>query len=706
MEALINYEDRWFWYHPGVNPFSLIRASWQMLRSREIISGGSTLTMQVARLLDPHTRTFLGKTKQIFRALQLELHYSKKEILSFYLNRAPFGGTLEGVQAASYAYLGKSAKELSHAEAALLAVLPQAPSRLRPDRHPDRAQKARNKVLARLTKFKVWSENVIKDAMLEEVARRFHSQPMLAPLLARRFKKAARETGVLVTTIDANIQYYLEKKLASYISSFPEQTSSAILVVDNKTLEVKAYLGSADFENNQRFGHIDMVRAVRSPGSTLKPFLYGMAVDDGLIHSESLLIDAPQDFSGYRPSNFSDYFNGPISVRHALQHSLNLPAVDLLDHFSAARFISRLRNGGLRLRISDNYPSLAIILGGTGTTLEELVTAYTCFGRGGLSGYLRFTKKAPLVNRYLMSDGAAWIIRDILENNERPGLPVNFLNFSASRKVAWKTGTSYGFRDAWAVGVTDDYTIGVWVGRPDGTSSPGYFGAITASPLLFDVVDSLPRRGQWTSRPPRPKSVEKVEICWPLGTEFDPDNSHLCHIKREAWALNGIAPYTFPDRLQKNWSSGIVRYWVDSETGKRIDATCTSSANRQQKEVAGWPTALEPWLTPSLKSLAKLPEPDTSCAAPPKEAHKSLKIVGLNPQTVLHKAGPNVDLPMVTLRSVGGQSLLYWLVNGKLVHKSKPAKIFNYRFENVGDYMITVMDQTGNYDQVELRVIQ
>jgi penicillin-binding protein 1C len=301
-EALIAYEDRAFWWHPGVNPIALARAAVQRVRHGRVISGGSTLTMQVARMIEPIPRTGAGKLKQILRALQLELRHSKRAVLTHYLNHAPMGGVLEGVESASRAYLGKPAQRLTHAEAALLAVLPQAPSLLRPDRHAARAKSARDKVLARVTSR--WGEATVSDAIREPIHAHALHQPLLAPLAAERLRRAAGATTRIVTTIDAGAQQSLELKLLDHAAQLPARVSLAALVIDNATLEVLAYAGSADFRDAERFSHIDMVRISRSPGSTLKPFLYAFAIDEGLIHSESLLADVPQSFAGYQPRNF------------------------------------------------------------------------------------------------------------------------------------------------------------------------------------------------------------------------------------------------------------------------------------------------------------------------------------------------------------------------------------------------------------------
>src|SRR5690606_9144370 len=326
------------------------------------------------------------------------------------------------------------------------------------------------------------------------------------------------------------------------------------------------------------------------PGSTLKPFLYGLAIDDGLVHSGSLLVDAPQAFGDYRPANFDPAFNGPVSVAEALRLSLNVPAVDLLDRVGPARFTARLAHGGVRLQLPRGaQPNLSIILGGTGTRLEELVGAYAALNREGLAGQVRYSAEAPLRERRLLSPGAAWIVREILEQHGRPGLREGVVDTSRRQRVAWKTGTSYGFRDAWAIGGTAAYTVGVWVGRPDGTPLPGQYGALTALPLLFEVVDSPPRHPPDGLRRPMPGSVGKTEACWPLGLPPAPAAPGVCHRRVGALALAGQLPPTLPEREARLGGAGRRGLVLDAKTGRRLSADCGGTHLRKPVEVARWP---------------------------------------------------------------------------------------------------------------------
>jgi len=707
LDVLLHYEDRWFRYHPGVNPVSLLRAAGQWLLRGHIVSGGSTLTMQVARLLDPHSRTPWGKLKQILRALQLEAHLSKREILQLYLERAPFGGTIEGVETASRAYLGKPAARLSRAEAALLAVLPQSPSRWRPDRHPEAAQAARDKVLDRMAALGVWTPAQVADAKIETVVSRSLQAPMSAALLARRLRVEHAGNARIESTIDAGLQRTLEERVASYFSDLPPRTSAALLVVDNASMEARAYVGSVAFGDKVRLGDVDMVEAWRSPGSTLKPFLYGMAIDDGLVHSESLLVDAPQSFGGYRPGNFDAAFNGPVGVAEALRLSLNIPAVDLLDRVGPARFAARLDNAGISLKFPRGAkPNLSLILGGTGARLEDLVGAYAALNRDGNAGHVRYTPDDPRIDRRVMSPGAAWIVRTMLEANPRPGERADTFDRGGRPRVAWKTGTSYGFRDAWAIGGTRRYTVGVWVGRPDGTPLPGQYGAVTALPLMFEVIDTLPRgRGGGIARPP-PAGVSETEICWPLGVAADAQSPGLCQRRMKAWTLDGVVPPTFAERGARLWSAGRERFEVDVDSGERVSATCSLEHRTQPVEIARWPALASPWLTSAERRASRLPTLARDCMIDGRGALEQLRIEGVNDHATLARAPGSRHPIRLSLRALGTGSQVQWLLDGRRIGESEGARPFVHEFGEPGEHTLTALAQSGAWASLRFRVLE
>lgn len=707
LQALLNYEDRWFWKHPGVNPWALLRAGGQWLHGGRIVSGGSTLTMQVARILDPHTRTPWGKVKQLLRAVQLEVHLSKHEILQLYLERAPFGGTIEGVEAASWAYLGKPAARLSQAEAALLAVLPQSPSRLRPDRHPEAARIARDKVLKRMVTLGVWSQAEADDARIEPVVARSLQPPLSAALLAERLHQADPKAARIMSSIDPGLQRTLEERVSSYFSSLPERTSAALLVVDNQSLQARAYVGSVTFGDKARLGHVDMVQAWRSPGSTLKPFLYGLALDDGLIHSESLMVDAPQTFGVYRPGNFDSAFNGPIGAAEALRLSLNVPAVDLLDRVGPARFSARLANAGIELKYpSGGGPNLSMILGGTGVRLEELVGAFAAFNRGGVAGRVRYTDADPVIDRRMLSPGAAWILREVLESNPRPGYGLGAFDIGSRPRVAWKTGTSYGFRDAWAIGGTRGYTVGVWVGRPDGTPLPGQYGAITALPLMFEVIDSLPRVRTDSVPSPPPRGVDEVEICWPLGLPPEDGMPQLCQRRMKAWVLDGVVPPTFPERDARVWNAGRERFDVDAATGLRLSADCSGPHASRATEIARWPALASPWLSMQSRQQSRLPALSPDCRDDGRDASAELRIEGINEGATLARAPGSAHAARLQLRALGTDARVQWLLDGKWISETVAGDSFQHEFAEPGEHVVTALAESGAWARVRFRVLR
>lgn len=693
LQALINYEDRWFWKHPGVNPFSVLRAAWQDLSSGRVVSGGSTLTMQVARLLDPHPRTFGGKFRQLWRALQLEWHLSKRDILTLYLNRAPFGGTLQGVGAASWAYLGKSPAQLSYSDAALLAVLPQAPSRLRPDRWPERAEAARNKVLERMAIQGIWSAKQVQESREEPVWLAPRQMPQLAPLFSRMMLGKSRSDKI-VTTLDAGLQRQLEELAQNWKGRLPARSSLAMIVVDHTDMSVRGWVGSVDMNDDSRFGHVDMVNAIRSPGSVLKPFIYGLALDDGLIHPASLLQDVPRRTGDYRPGNFDSGFHGPVSMSEALVRSLNLPAVQVLEAYGPKRFAASLRNVGLPLYLpAGAAPNLSLILGGAGARLDDMVAAYSAFARHGKAGKLRLQPADPLLERPLMSAGAAWIIRRIMADEAQP-LPDNAL--SRVVPLAWKTGTSYGYRDAWAIGINARYVIGIWTGRPDGTPVVGQFGFASAVPLLNQVNNLLLSRGTNQPEDPRPESVSRGVVCWPGGQSLAAGDSN-CRRRLATWLLDGSQPPTLLLPEQEGVNGIRFPVWLDGE-GKRVAADCPQA--REQTLIV-WPLPLEPWLPESERRGARLPPVSATCPPLGQDPGLPLQLTGLRDGAIVKRlpGSPEASLPVQTS---GGTGDRWWFLNGQRLDER--GRHLTLRLTVKGDYQLLVMDDAGQVATVRFSV--
>jgi penicillin-binding protein 1C len=484
VDMLIAYEDKRFRQHRGVDPLALLRAARQLVTNGRIVSGGSTLSMQLARLVEPRAGRSLGaKLRQAFRAIQIERRLSKREILEGYLTLAPYGGNLEGVRAASLAYFGKEPRRLTVSEAALLVALPQLPERRRPDRSRDLARAARDRVLNRMVTAGLLGPSEAARAASEDVPDKRRALPSLAAHLAEAAVERAPSEVSHRLTISKSVQDGLEQVAREAASKLGQRLSVAMVMADARTGEILGSVGSADYFDAGRSGWIDMTKTVRSPGSTLKPFIYGLAMEQGLIAQETLIEDRPSSFSGYRPRNFDMSYQGDVSVRQALQLSLNVPAVCLLDAIGPARLAARFRRAGVVPQLPPGEaPGLAIGLGGVGLTLRDLVQLYTGLANGGQAHLLRDgTEKTPpsSVATTILEPQAAWQIADILSGVKPP-------EGSANRGIAYKTGTSYGYRDAWSVGFDGRHVLGVWVGRADAGAVPGLAGYISAAPILFE----------------------------------------------------------------------------------------------------------------------------------------------------------------------------------------------------------------------------
>ncbi|MDO9416765.1 penicillin-binding protein 1C [Pararhizobium sp.] len=498
VRMLIAYEDQRFWEHNGIDPLALGRAALQFVSNGRIVSGASTLSMQVARLIEPReSRSFAAKARQLFRAIQIERRLNKAEILDLYLTHAPYGGNLEGVRAASLAYFGKEPRRLTVAQAALLVALPQLPEKRRPDRHLAAAKAARERVLARMAVAAVIGEGEAGRAGLEDIPAKRLQLPAYAAHLAEAALRKEPSVRQHHTTLRRDIQSGLETVAREAAAKLGPKVSIAMVMADARTGEIVGEVGSADYFDASRSGWIDMTRVTRSPGSTLKPFIYGLAFEEGIVSQETIIEDRPADFFGYRPRNFDMSYQGDVSIRQALQLSLNVPAIRLLDAVGPTRLMVRFRRSEVRPILPVNEtPGLAIGLGGVGITLKDLVQLYAGLAnRGkpvrlgdGIQGESGVIEGEPLLEPV-----AAWHVADVLSGVIPPA-------GSRQRGIAYKTGTSYGYRDAWSVGFDGKYVLGVWVGRPDNGAIPGLTGYGAAAPILFEAfaksgitITALPR---------------------------------------------------------------------------------------------------------------------------------------------------------------------------------------------------------------------
>ena len=494
-KAILYKEDKWFYYHYGVNPLALVRAAFNNVFHLKRTSGASTITMQVVRLLQPKQRTYGNKVIEMFRATQLEMKFSKDEIFLMYLNLVPYGGNIEGVKAASMLYFGRMPGKLSLAQITTLAVIPNRPLSLKPGKNNDVIVRARNKWLKRMKSDKIFSAGEIEDALREPLEAKRREAPKFAPHFALRMKGLYPEMPIIKTSLNrfnqekvSTIVYNYSKRLLTY-----DIHNASVLVINNKTGRVEAYLGSPDVNDKNFSGQVDGVDAVRSPGSTLKPLVYALAFDEGLATPKTVIADVPVNFDGYTPENFNSKFNGNITVERALAYSLNIPAVKMLSQLSVPTLTDKMKLAGFHQIAKDEKKlGLSTVLGGCGVTLEELTTLYSAFAHEGKYCPVKFLRSDTVQNPVtLVSPAAAFMVSEILTTLTRPDLPNNYQSSIHIPKIAWKTGTSYGRRDAWSIGYNMNYTIGVWVGNFSGDGVPELTGADMATPLLFDIFNSM-----------------------------------------------------------------------------------------------------------------------------------------------------------------------------------------------------------------------
>ncbi|SDB68688.1 penicillin-binding protein 1C [Belnapia rosea] len=537
IDLLVTAEDRRFRWHPGVDPLALGRAALQWALAGRVLSGGSTLTMQAARLLEPRPRTIRSKAIEILRALQLEARYSKEEILGLWLTLAPMGGNIEGVRAGALAWFGRPSLRLDPAEAALLVAIPRRPEALRPDRHPWRARLARNALLtARAAGAPGITPADTDYALAAPVPAARQPMPRLAPHLARELARGAPGPR-LPSTLDLALQRAVEEVAATALAGLPERASLAILVADHQAHEIRALHGGA-FGAEGRAGALDLTRAIRSPGSALKPMLYALAFEAGIAAPDTLLADLPRRFGSYAPENFDGGFAGRVTVADALRHSLNLPAVALLAELGPLRLASALKAGGAPPRLPAGAdPSLPLALGGLGITLREMAGLYAMLGGGGQAVPLRLQPGPDPSPRRVLDPRAAGLAAAILVNPFPGGGP---------QGIAWKTGTSWGGRDAWAMGLDSRHVAGIWVGRPDGTPLPGATGARTALPLLARLFERLPPNPRpglpvRAAAPPMAEALDRLRLSFPPpGAVLEEGEGHVT-----LRASGGRRPLTF-----------------------------------------------------------------------------------------------------------------------------------------------------------------
>lgn len=505
-ECLITFEDKHFYHHWGVNPFAIGRAFYQNVKNKRIVSGGSTLTMQTIRLARNESRTFREKLIEMIWATRLEFRASKEEILSMYISHAPFGGNVVGLDAAAWRYFGHSADDLSWAESAMLAVLPNAPAMIHLSKGRKTLLDKRNRLLKQLLEKRTIDSSTYELAISEPLPDEPHPLPQIAPYLVSRFYQE-RNGEYSRSTINKGIQTQIEDLAERWSNEFRRSDirNLAILVIDIPSNQVVAYCGNVHFDQKQGGNQVDVIQAPRSTGSILKPFLYYAMLQEGSLLPDMLLPDVPVNINGFTPQNFSMQFEGAVPASEALARSLNIPAVTMLQRYGVPKFHSFLQQIGLKtINRSSSHYGLSLILGGAEATLWDVTNAYAMMGRSLLQLPQRSCSLLLPTSRITESTdpfqpGAVWQTFDALKEVNRPE-EIDWKSIPSMQTIAWKTGTSYGFRDAWAVGVTPRYAVGVWVGNATGEGKPGLVGAQTAGSVLFDIFNLLPS-SSWFTRP-------------------------------------------------------------------------------------------------------------------------------------------------------------------------------------------------------------
>ncbi|MCU0406014.1 MAG: penicillin-binding protein 1C [Ignavibacteriaceae bacterium] len=690
IEAIIEKEDTWFYLHPGINPVSIFRALYTNLMNSETQLGASTITMQVARMLEPKNRTYINKLGELFRALQLEIKYSKEEILELYLSLLPFGGNIEGVKSASYIYFNRPPGKLSLAQSIMLAVIPNDPNSLRLDRSNEEIVKNRNYWINKFKQEKIFSSADLKDALDEPVEKNRYAIPVTAPHFSNSVKDNFKG-DILNTTLELSLQQTAENILLRNVRRvfYKGITNGAVLIIDNRNSSVVAYCGSADFYDESSFGQVNGITAIRSPGSTLKAALYAYAFDDGNLTPLMKFADIPTDFHGYQPDNYDLKFYGNVTTEFALVNSLNIPAVKLLEQVGMNNFVVFLENCGFnQIQKQKSKLGLSMILGGCGTNLQELTRLFSAFARKGKLYQLNFILDEEEVNgEQIFSEASSYLIANILSGTSRSDI-ADLSNYSKLPKFAWKTGTSYGKRDAWAIGFNPNYTIGVWMGNFNGVGSPNLSGAEAAVPLLFDLFNAIDYNSdvKWFEVP---EELITREVCSESGLVPTP------------FCKNVTRDFAIKDQSHNDVCSIHKPVYVNLDETVQYCTGCLPSSDYKKTVYAVYEPELSVWLSQNKSDYHKPPQHNPNCNA--KFAEGGPKILS-----------PSEDYEYFLEKNSGQEILLlaasdsrvkthYWYVNEKFIKKTKPGeRVFFIPEEK--ELKITCLDDKGRDGNVKVSI--
>jgi penicillin-binding protein 1C len=691
-KTIIEKEDRYFYAHPGINALAIVRAFGKNIFRLKRTSGASTITMQVARALEPKRRTYFNKLIEMFRALQLELKYSKNEILQLYLNLVPYGGNIEGVKSASILYFRKKPDHLSLAEITALSIIPNRPSSLVMGKHNDRIVQERNRWLQQFANDKVFTQKEITDALSEPLTATRGTVPQLIPHLAWKLKQQGGD--IIKTNIELNTQLKTEKLVADYarILTLKNIRNAAVIIIDNQTHNVITYVGSANFTDTIDAGQVNGAKAIRQPGSTLKPLLYGLCLDEGLMTPKAIITDVAVNYNGYAPENYDKQFNGYVTMEYALEHSLNIPAVKGLQWLGKDAFIQKLADCNFQqIKKDQRKLGLSMILGGCGATLEELTGMYSIFANNGKFVSPKYTQDAlPQPNRgeRILSEAATFMINEILSKVNRPDFPLNWQSTEHMPKIAWKTGTSYGRRDAWSIGYNRKYTVGIWTGNFSALGIPELSGANIATPLLFKIFNTIDYDSdeQWFSQP---KDCDIRMVCSETGL---PPADHC---------QNTVTDYFIPLISSTQLCNNMQEVALSADEKISYCRSCMPASGYKKKWFRTVSPDMQRYYEERHIVYEKMPPHNPACERVFKEGGPAITSPRNGSEYFISKKHPE---PLQLSCNVGNDvHKVYWYINNQFF-KSGEAHNRQFFIPDEGPVKISCTDDKGRNRDIWIRV--
>ena len=689
-KTIIAKEDKYFYSHPGVNPLAIVRAGFRNLFRMKTTSGASTITMQVARALEPRKRNLGSKMIESFRAFQLEWKYSKHEILQMYLNLVPYGGNLEGVKSASLLYFSKDPDHLSLAEITALSIIPNRPSSLVMGKNNDRIVSERNRWLKKFAADKLFTEKEIEDALAEPLTAKRNTVPHYAKHLSIRLLKKGHHH--YQTHLDLNTQLKTEKIVEDYIRAqrLRNINNASVVIIDNKTHKVITYVGSASFDDTTDAGQVNGAAAIRQPGSTLKPLLYALAMDEGLLTPKMVMSDVAVNYDGYAPENYDQKFNGYVTAEYALENSLNIPAVKELRTLGKDRLVQKLATCDFKQIARDRYKlGLSMILGGCGTTLEELTGLFSAFANEGVYISPSYSDKDTMHKKVnVVSPEAAFMINEILSKVNRPDFPLNWQSTERMPKIAWKTGTSYGRKDAWSIGYNKNYTVGVWVGNFSGHGVADLSGSSTATPLLFKIFNTIDYDSDeaWFRQP---EDCDTRMVCAETG------------LVPAEYCTNLIMDYYIPLISTTAKCNNLQEVLVAADEKISYCRNCAPQAGYKKKTYKVTDVEMQLWFEDHKIAYQKIPPHNPGCETIFKGLAPSITSPVNKSEYLISKK--NREPLQLTCKTATDVSKVYWYINNKFYKVSTPGEK-QFFVPDEGPVKISCTDDKGRNRDIKISV--